>query len=105
MDATEMDTVAEVVERLEREGFGEHFRAEPRGLRVGADGRLFQPEDLVTEEIRRFEGVSDPEDQSIVFALRSRDGSVRGTLVTSFGPGADPEVAEVVRRLPKPERR
>jgi hypothetical protein len=103
MDA--MDTLGETIEQLERQGFVDHFRAEPPGLRAADDGRLFDPQDLVTEEVRRFEGASDPQDESIVFALRSRDGSVRGTLVASFGPATDPAVAEVVRQLPAPTRR
>lgn len=101
----EMDTLGETIDRLERQGFVDHFRPEPPGLRAAEDGRLFDPAELVTEEIRRFEGASDPGDESIVFALRSRDGSVRGTLVASFGPGTDPAVAEVVRGLPRPEQR
>jgi len=99
-----MGTLPGRIERLADEGFREQFRAEPPGLRALEDGRLFEPEELVTERILRFEGTSDPEDESVVFALSSRDG-VRGTLVAAFGPGADPAVAEVVRRLPPPIRR
>lgn len=100
-----METLAQAIARLEQRGFRDSFRAEERGLRALRDGRSFEPEELVTEEVVRFEGASNPDDASILMALRTADGSVRGTLVTSFGPGADPEAAELVRRLPAPSGR
>ena len=58
---------------------------------------------LVTvAELLRFEGESDPQDESIVLALRSRDGRIRGILIEMFGPAVDPRAGELIRRLPPP---
>jgi hypothetical protein len=94
-----METLREAIDRLERAGFREAFRARPEGfLEVGAE-RIYAPETLIVDEIVRFEGESDPEDEAVVFALRSRDGSVRGTFVATYGPSADPVSGELIRRL------
>lgn len=100
-----METMREAVERFERDGFGEAFRAD-RGGELTVDGRvLYAPEDLVVEEMARFEGSSDPGDAAVIFALRTPDGAVRGTFSASYGPQADPDVVEAVRRLDvRPER-
>lgn len=100
-----MDTLAEAIERLEREGYTESFQVEAPGIRATKDGRLLEPRELVTREVVRFEGTSNPDDESILFALETRDGSLRGTLSTSFGPRSDPEAVEVIRALPEPAKR
>ena len=50
-------------------------------------------------EFHRFEGVSDPDDMSIVYAIESRDGT-RGTLVDAFGVYSNPAVSRVLERVP-----
>lgn len=96
-----METLTEAVERLEQRGFRESFRAEEDALRAVGLDRCFRPEDLVVEEQVRFEGTSDPADETILFALRSADGAVRGLFVAHFGLGVEPRAAEIVRRLPQ----
>ena len=95
-----METLRQALARLEQQGF-------VRALRPCADGRLeygqgqrLEPESLVIEEVVRFEGESNPEDQAVLYALRSADGSVRGTFSTSYGPGMDPASVAVIERLP-----
>ena len=44
----------------------------------------------------RFEGVSDPDDMSILYAIETRSG-VRGTLADAFGAYADPRVGAFLR--------
>src|SRR5688572_23572949 len=101
-----METVSEALARLESAGFRDSFRAERGGLWALAAERFFAPESLVVEEVRRFEGESDPDDMAVVFALRSDAGDVRGTFTTEYGAKlSDPEAAEVMRRLARAEGR
>jgi hypothetical protein len=95
-----METISEALARLESAGFRDSFRAERGGLWALAARRFFAPESLVVEEVRRFEGESDPDDMAVLFALRSDSGDVRGTFTAEYGAKlADPEAAEVLRRL------
>lgn len=94
-----METMQEAVQRFERQGFRQNFRAAPKG-RLTVDGDvLYEPEELVVEEVARFEGSSDPSDEAVLFALRTADGKVRGTFAATYGPQADPSTIEAVRRL------
>ena len=93
-----METLAEAIARLTAAGFGDDFRATPRGLLAAAAGETFEPESLEIEEVVRFEGATDPADESILFALRGRSG-VRGTYAAAYGPAMDPLDAEMIRRL------
>jgi hypothetical protein len=101
-----METIREAMERLESAGYRDSFRAERGGLWALAAHRFFAPETLVVEEVRRFEGASDPDDMAVLFALRSDDGEVRGTFTTEYGAKlADPEAAEVMRKLARGDAR
>jgi hypothetical protein len=101
-----MDTMRDAIAELDAAGFCDGFRAEPGGLRALAAGRVFAPEELVVEDVRRFEGESDPDDMAIVFALRSQSGDVRGTFTTEYGAMlADPAAAAMMSRLTDADQR
>jgi hypothetical protein len=94
-----METLREALARLERDGFQRAFRPCVDGRLEYARDQRIDPEDLVIEEVVRFEGESDPEDQAVLYALRTADGSVRGTFSTAYGPGMDPASVAVIERL------
>jgi hypothetical protein len=94
-----METVSEAIARLERRGYHDSFRATAEGLLALGDDRVLEPEALVVDEIVRFEGESNPGDEAVVFALRSRDDRVRGTFVTTYGANTEPANAEMMHRL------
>lgn len=94
-----MKSEACVIERLEQEGFTDHFIVKGNGLRSSDTGHTFAPGDVVIREFARYEGVSDPDDMAIVYAMETRDG-VRGTLVDAFGTYASPEVTGFVDAMP-----
>jgi len=97
-----METLSEAIDRLRSAGYRDSFRPETRGLRALTADRLYAPEQLVVDEVVRFEGPTDPGDEAILFALRSDDGAVRGTYAAGYGSSVDPANAELVRRLPSP---
>jgi hypothetical protein len=62
-------------------------------------GIAYEPEHVRVDEVVRFEGDSDPDEQAVLFALSSPAGIPLGTYVSVFGPGIPSEDSEVVRRL------
>jgi len=85
------------MEELARQGFTDHFAAVTGGLRALTHRMIVPPKDVVIDEYRRFEGVSDPDDMAILYAVEA--GGVRGTLVDAFGVYADPVLAEVLSHI------
>ena len=94
-DRTLVGTLADLAHR----GFTAAFAVAGDGLRAAGTVRTFRAEDLTIREFHRFEGVSDPDDMSIVYAIESRDGT-RGTLVDAFGVYSSPAVTHVLERVP-----
>ena len=92
-------TLADAVEGLTRRGFTESFRIADGGLRTVGTREALRTEDLTIREYHRFEGISDPDDMAIVYAIESK-GGVRGTLVDAFGVYADPAMSAVLNDVP-----
>ncbi len=87
-------TVLDAVHLLEAEGFGASFLIRGEGLQCGACGNLHDVSTAEVVRVYRFEGPSDPDEEAVVYAIRCPLCAMGGTLVSAFGPGADPEVAD-----------
>ena len=94
-----METIADAVNRLTAAGYRADFRAEESGLRVAGTACVHPPEGLLIDEVVRFEGISDPADEAIVFALRCPEHGVKGTYTVAYSFQMEPTDAEMMRRL------
>jgi hypothetical protein len=92
-------TLACAVDGLTRRGFTQDFRAIDGRLRALGAGQTFAAADLVIREFHRFEGVSDPDDMAILYAIESTDGT-RGSLVDAFGAYSNPTVSAFLHDVP-----
>ncbi len=98
IDGTE--SLSHAISRLHASGYEHDFLAEASGLRDLTTGALFAPEVLLVDEVIRFEGVTDPDDEAIVCALSHRTEGVRGTYSAAYGAGMDSLDADMMQRLP-----
>ena len=94
-----METLSEALRRLNAAGYTDEYRAETQGLRSLSNGTVQPPDRFRVDEVVRFEGDSDPSDESAVFALTSQADGRRGTYTVAYGPMMDALDAEMVRRL------
>lgn len=83
-------TMTEAVEALRRRGFTADFALCEKTGKITAAGHSFKGEELRIVEHHRFEGISDPDDSSVLYALEGSDG-VKGLLVDAYGVYADAE--------------
>ena len=94
-DAAEPVTLSGVMDDLDQRGFTEHFMLRNGRLCALGAARAFGAGDVEIAEYYRFEGVSDPDDMSIVYAIETSSG-LRGTLTDAFGVYADPSVGDFI---------
>lgn len=93
-----MDTLSERMQQLHDAGWIEQLAVDKARLTCGNCGRTAAPDEVGVNEVYRFEGASDPGDESILFAISMPCGH-RGTLPASYGPDTPPEIADFVTRL------
>jgi len=82
----------------QRGGDTGHFGVIADGLREFATGVTFRADELWICDCFWSEGISDPGDMAIVYAIESRTG-VRGTLVDACGVYSNPAVSEFMARV------
>ena len=90
-----MNTLADAIDHLVRQGFTEHFGVRGDHLLGFDSGATFEAREVVIRTFYRFEGISDPDDMSIVYAIDTRNGT-RGTLTDAFGVYANPAIGDFV---------
>jgi hypothetical protein len=95
----EEPALGETIDHLNRQAFTAHFAVIGDRLRELGTGVTFRADELWIRACFRFEGVSDPGDMAVVYAIESLTG-VRGTLVDAFGVYSNPVIGEFVARVP-----
>jgi hypothetical protein len=86
------DTVTEALQLLQEDGYVDDFEQAGAQMTCPVCSAANRIERGVVERIFRFEGPSDPGDEAIVLGVRCANCGARGTLVSAFGPDADPDV-------------
>ena len=94
--------MTEAVRGLKERGFGANFEFLENVFQDVKTNKTFQPEDLTIVEHHRFEGASDPDDLSIVYAIETKDGT-RGVLADAYGTYANPDVSAFLKKVPMRE--
>ena len=98
---TQPETVTEALGFLAERGYGDAFELAVDGLGpAGSEQRHASATAQVDYEFR-FEGESDPGDEMIVLGVTC-GGAARGSIVSAYGPSADPAHAAVLRALMRP---
>lgn len=95
----EARTISQVLERLQRKGYVENFKACKNGMRVIPMNIFVDPEYLVVDEIFRFEGETDLDEEAIIFALFCPRNNFKGTYLVAFGPMMDSQDVAIVAQL------
>ncbi len=86
---THMTDMEKCMNKLEEQGYTDQFRVEKKRLLSTADPKKkYKPEDIRAANFYRFEGISDPDDMSILYAIETCDGR-KGTLVDAYGRYSD----------------
>ena len=86
-------SMTETIQELRNRGFTTNFEFLNQAFRDVDSRRTFRADELTIVVHHRFEGVSDPEDMSILYAIESTDGT-KGIIADAFGTYANAELSE-----------
>ncbi len=94
----DMKTLTLCLNKLLSDGYTEDFKVTDKGLLSLQSEKTYTPHHIHVVNFYRFEGASDPADNSILYAIETSDG-VKGTLVDAYGPYADPKVDKFMKAV------
>jgi len=80
----EYETLAYATESLLKRGYSINFKVNEKGKLTDSKDLEFEPSDVILMEIHRFEGMSNPADSSILYAVKTRTGE-KGIVIDSHG--------------------
>ena len=89
-------TVLDALKKLKEEGYTTDFNLEENC--IVCQGERFSADDFEITSIYRYEGESNPDDESTVYAIKSKSG-LKGVLVTSYGPYSEKMSDDILRKL------
>jgi hypothetical protein len=96
---TQMTDMEICMDRLAQKGFTEQFRVEKgRLVSLNESKKKYKAKDVLAVNFFRFEGISNPDDMSVLYAIETTDG-VKGTLVDAYGLYADEETGEFMKEV------
>ncbi|MGH7455530.1 MAG: phosphoribosylpyrophosphate synthetase [bacterium] len=92
------DTITEALAGLEQRGFTHSFSLKQDCIACEEAGIALPPDQFEIVEVHRFEGMTDPDDSAVIYAIQSREG-VKGVLVDAYGVYSDSMKAEMISKL------
>ena len=93
---THYGTITEAIEELRKKGFTTDFNLESNCIVCHPD--KFNPEDFEIVDLYRYEGQTDPADETTVYAITSKTG-IKGILVNGYGASSDTMSAAMLNKL------
>lgn len=100
-----MTTVSGVLEKLRQKKFDNEFTITKEGFTT-FNKKFYQPQDLKIIKTYRFEGESDPSDNSIIYLIQANDGLI-GYSLDAYGvysDHGDDGYDNFIRQIPVEER-
>ncbi len=97
------DTLSEAVNDLAKRGYTTDFlmHEEKDCLYCSHNSLELSPDEFTIDEVYRFEGMTDPADESIVFAISSAKFNIKGLVINSFGANFSYRSSKLVEHLHK----
>lgn len=84
-------TLAQVMNQLKEEGYNDNIPTD--------ELKSLNPSDWVIDDTHRFEGNSNPADNSILYAISKKDKSQKMMLINAYGVDADKNMNDFIEKL------
>lgn len=79
------DTLTAAVADLDQRGYEHDFKLEPEFIECKAIDMRLMPEEFEIDEFYRFEGLNDPDDSAVIYAISSQVGNLKGVIIDAYG--------------------
>ncbi len=93
-----MKSLSSLTNKMVLNGYDDDFKITDRGLKSLKTEKLYQPDQINIINFFRFEGQSDPNDNTIMYVIETTDG-LKGTLIDAYGPYADRNLSEFMNQV------
>ena len=92
-------TLSQTINGLKEDGYELDFNIHEERLVCSHTKTSLTPDEFEIDKIYRFEGMSDPDDQAILYAISSPKFGVKGVLVNGYGISSDEAANAIIKKL------
>ncbi len=92
------ETLSQAISGLQGLGYTSDFNLRREWIECQSPSRRLMPDDFHVDEVHRFEGMTNPDDSSVLYAISSPDG-IKGLLVDAYGAYAEAVSPEMLKKL------
>ena len=92
-------TLSQTLNGLIGLGYTHDFNIDDECLVCHQTNAVLHPADFQIDKVYRFEGASNPDDQSILYAISSTKLNMKGTLVNGYGISSDEHTSTLIKQL------
>ena len=92
-------TLFQTINALKVDGYSLDFNIRQDRIVCHQTNTVLSPEDFEIDKLYRFEGASNPDDQSVLYAISSSKFGVKGLLVNGYGISADAATDAIIAKL------
>lgn len=93
------DTLTEAINALREQGYTEDLNLKNNSLEYLTGGHEVLFDEFKVDKFFRFEANTDPDDQSILYAISSDKYNIKGLLVNSYGIYSESFSNEMMKKL------
>jgi hypothetical protein len=92
------DTLADATSDLLKKGYTFNFQVSETGRLTDHKTLEFDPPEVMLREIHRFEGMTNPADSSILYAVETRSGE-KGIVIDSYGADGSEVTSDFMNKV------
>jgi len=95
---TYMTDLQKCLNKLENKGFTDQYKVEDGMLHCLDNDKRYTPQEVKAVNFYRFEGISNPDDEAVLYAIETEDGR-KGSLIDAYGMYADLQIGEFMQNV------
>lgn len=93
------DTVTGALAALKAKGYTMDFNIAFDKIICHENNFCLNPHEFEITEVYRFEGDTNPGDEDVVYAVESKDGTMKGVITSAYGMYSDSLSTDMIKRL------
>lgn len=93
------DTLVDALNDLKQRGYTIDFNLAFDHVKCQDTGVCLLPAQFEITAYYRFEGMTNPDDSSILYVIESKDGKMKGTMISAYGVYSDAMSNEMIQKL------
>jgi hypothetical protein len=90
-----MNTLSECINDAVKKGYKENFKISGNKMQTEDKKSSYRAENTVISNFYRFEGNSDPQDNAVLYLIKTEDGK-KGILIDAYGAYADENISNFI---------